>query len=162
MSILRGRKSVPGIIAVKKGKWKEKTTRSLYNGRRGTFTIGEDQFPASLFDLPCIVESHKTYDDSALIKTADVGQMIMVRNESDPALEVVEIKRAGWKSTLLLGATLKGIFKGMKISCARYKRKERSILSNNKSNWEKGSSGQKDNNYTIIVDGGDNGVAEKG
>nr|GEW41981.1 transcription initiation factor TFIID subunit 7 [Tanacetum cinerariifolium] len=45
------------------------------NGRRGTFTIGDDQFPASLFDLPCIVESHKTYDDSVLIKTADVGQV---------------------------------------------------------------------------------------
>ncbi|GJW40646.1 iridoid synthase-like protein, partial [Tanacetum coccineum] len=42
--------------------------------RRGTFTVGDDQFPASLFDLPCIVESHKTYDDSVLIKTADVGQ----------------------------------------------------------------------------------------
>ncbi|GJZ40610.1 phosphoribosyl pyrophosphate synthetase, conserved site-containing protein [Tanacetum coccineum] len=62
------------------------------NGRRGTFTIGDDQFPASLFDLPCIVESHKTYDDSVLIKTADVGQMIMVRNERDPAPEVVEYR----------------------------------------------------------------------
>nr|GEW93163.1 transcription initiation factor TFIID subunit 7 [Tanacetum cinerariifolium] len=62
------------------------------NGRRGTFTIGDDQFPASLFDLPCIVESHKTYDDSVLIKTADVGQMIMVRNEGDPAPEVVEYR----------------------------------------------------------------------
>nr|GEY63792.1 L10-interacting MYB domain-containing protein-like [Tanacetum cinerariifolium] len=28
MSILSGRKFVPGIIAVKRGKWKEKTTRS--------------------------------------------------------------------------------------------------------------------------------------
>nr|GEX03157.1 hypothetical protein [Tanacetum cinerariifolium] len=30
MSILRGRKSVPGIIAVKRVKWKEKTTRSSH------------------------------------------------------------------------------------------------------------------------------------
>ncbi|KAK3043296.1 hypothetical protein RJ639_002539 [Escallonia herrerae] len=31
-----------------------------------------------------VVESYKTYDDSVLIKTADVGQMIMVReNEGD-------------------------------------------------------------------------------
>ncbi|GKG00725.1 transcription initiation factor TFIID subunit 7-like protein, partial [Tanacetum coccineum] len=59
------------------------------NGRRGTFTIGDDQFPASLFDLACIVESHKTYDDSVLIKTAE---MIMVRNERDPAPEVVEYR----------------------------------------------------------------------
>ncbi|GKD36960.1 transcription initiation factor TFIID subunit 7 [Tanacetum coccineum] len=58
------------------------------NGRRGTFTIGDDQFPVSLFDLPCIVKSHKTYDDNVLIKTANVGQMIMVRKAGDPAPEV--------------------------------------------------------------------------
>lgn len=45
------------------------------DGRRGTFAIGDDHFPASLLDLPCIVESYKTYDDSVLIKTADVGQV---------------------------------------------------------------------------------------
>ncbi|CAL5414066.1 unnamed protein product [Camellia sinensis] len=62
------------------------------DGRSGTFAIGNDQFPASLLDLPCIVESYKTYDDSVLIKTADIGQMIMVREESDPAPDVVEYK----------------------------------------------------------------------
>ncbi|GJR77251.1 3-oxo-delta(4,5)-steroid 5-beta-reductase-like protein [Tanacetum coccineum] len=50
------------------------STNAFDIGRRGTFTVGDDQFPASLFDLPCIVESHKTYDDSVLIKTVDVGQ----------------------------------------------------------------------------------------
>ncbi|GJY85681.1 transcription initiation factor TFIID subunit 7 [Tanacetum coccineum] len=62
---------------------------NAYVRRRGTFTVGDGQFLALLFDLPCIVESHKTYDDSVLIKTADVGQMIMVRNEGDPAPKVV-------------------------------------------------------------------------
>ncbi|THF94778.1 hypothetical protein TEA_007166 [Camellia sinensis var. sinensis] len=62
------------------------------DGRSGTFAIGNDHFPASLLDLPCIVESYKTYDDSVLIKTADIGQMIMVREESDPAPDVVEYK----------------------------------------------------------------------
>ncbi|XP_076914609.1 transcription initiation factor TFIID subunit 7-like [Bidens hawaiensis] len=62
------------------------------DGRNGTFAIGDDQFPASLLDLPGIVESYKTYDDSVLIKTADVGQMIMVREEGDPAPEVVEYR----------------------------------------------------------------------
>ena len=38
--------------------------------------IGDDAFPASLLDLPCVVESYKTYDDNVLIKTADVGQVI--------------------------------------------------------------------------------------
>ncbi|CAM8976309.1 unnamed protein product [Rhodiola kirilowii] len=53
------------------------------DGRTGFFTIGEEQFPASLLDLPCVVESYKTYDDSVLIKTADVGQMIMVKEKGD-------------------------------------------------------------------------------
>lgn len=55
------------------------------DGRVGTFSIGTETFSVSLLDLPCIVESHKSYDDSVLIKTADIGQMIMVREESDPA-----------------------------------------------------------------------------
>ncbi|KAK2978799.1 hypothetical protein RJ640_014086 [Escallonia rubra] len=54
------------------------------DGRSGTFVLGGDRFPASLLDLPSVVESYKTYDDNVLIKTADVGQMIMVReNEGD-------------------------------------------------------------------------------
>jgi transcription initiation factor TFIID subunit 7 len=83
--------------------------------------IGNESFPASLLDLPAVVESYKTYDDSVLIKTADIGQvkvqancmspifikfhilknhlmehkfiqMIMVREENDPAPEGVEYK----------------------------------------------------------------------
>ena len=49
---------------------------STEDGRSGTFSIGDEQFPASLLDLPCVVESYKTYDDSCLIKTADIGQVI--------------------------------------------------------------------------------------
>jgi TAFII55 protein conserved region len=45
------------------------------DGRNGTFIIGNESFPASLLDLPCIVESYKTYEESLLIKTADVGQV---------------------------------------------------------------------------------------
>ncbi|KAM1039358.1 hypothetical protein ACFX2C_028778 [Malus domestica] len=62
------------------------------DGRTGTFVIGNDHFPASLFDLPCVVESFKTYDDSVLIKTADIGQMIMVRDPNDPAPDTVEYR----------------------------------------------------------------------
>jgi transcription initiation factor TFIID subunit 7 len=36
--------------------------------------IGDESFPASLLDLPAVVESYKTYDDSVLIKTSDIGQ----------------------------------------------------------------------------------------
>ncbi|KAK9273552.1 hypothetical protein L1049_018362 [Liquidambar formosana] len=62
------------------------------DGRSGTFVIGNDHFPASLLDLPCVMESYKTYDDNVLIKTADIGQMIMVREESDSAPDVVEYR----------------------------------------------------------------------
>ncbi|KAI7728008.1 hypothetical protein M8C21_006075 [Ambrosia artemisiifolia] len=62
------------------------------DGRNGTFVIGDDHFPASLLDLPCIEESYKTYDDGVLIKTADVAQMIMVREEGDVAPDAVEYR----------------------------------------------------------------------
>lgn len=45
------------------------------DGRTGSFVIGKESFPASLLDLPCVVESYKTYDDNVLIKTADIGQV---------------------------------------------------------------------------------------
>ncbi|CAN7084432.1 hypothetical protein Bca4012_099007 [Brassica carinata] len=62
------------------------------DGRSGTFVIGNEEFPASLLDLPAVVESFKTYDDSALVKTADIGQMIMVRGPGDPAPNTVEYR----------------------------------------------------------------------
>ncbi|XP_020202138.1 transcription initiation factor TFIID subunit 7 [Cajanus cajan] len=62
------------------------------DGRSGTFVIGNEHFPASLLDLPCVVESYKTYDDNSLIKTADVGQMIMVRESGDAAPDVIEYR----------------------------------------------------------------------
>ncbi|KAM0045088.1 putative TAFII55 protein region [Helianthus debilis subsp. tardiflorus] len=67
-------------------------THWIYDGRSGTFVIGNDCFPASLLDLPTIVESYKTYDDNVLIKTADVGQMIVVGEEVDPPLDVAECR----------------------------------------------------------------------
>ncbi|KAJ0432356.1 putative TAFII55 protein region [Helianthus annuus] len=87
------------------------------DGRNDTFVIGDDHFPASLLDLPGIAESYKTYDDSVLIKTADVGQVMskgdmVTRNEenvdaqrSKSPEEVVningtgeEIRRIHWKN----------------------------------------------------------------
>ncbi|XP_074308922.1 transcription initiation factor TFIID subunit 7 isoform X2 [Silene latifolia] len=62
------------------------------DGRSGTFAIGNDSFPASLFDLPTITESYKSYDDSVLIKTADIGQMILVREGGGSKPDMVEYK----------------------------------------------------------------------
>ncbi|XP_061369182.1 transcription initiation factor TFIID subunit 7-like [Gastrolobium bilobum] len=62
------------------------------DGRSGTFVIGNDHLSASLLDLPCVVESCKTYDDSSLVKTADIGQMVMVRESGDAAPDVIEYR----------------------------------------------------------------------
>lgn len=62
------------------------------DGRSGAFVIGNDRFPASLLDLPGIVESYKTYDDNVLIKTADIGQIIMVSEEGETASDDVEYR----------------------------------------------------------------------
>ncbi|WCJ33261.1 Transcription initiation factor TFIID subunit 7 [Euphorbia peplus] len=62
------------------------------DGRSGSFSIGNENFPASLLDLPCVVESYKTYDDCALVKTSDIGQMILVREAGDSAPDVVEYR----------------------------------------------------------------------
>ena len=44
-------------------------------GRKATFTFDDIVLPASLKDLPTIVESYKTYDDITLVKTGDIGQV---------------------------------------------------------------------------------------
>ena len=50
-------------------------TGSHSEGRTGQFTFGSEVFPVTLLDLPCVVESYKTYDDSHLVKISDVGQV---------------------------------------------------------------------------------------
>lgn len=62
------------------------------DGRSGTFVIGNERFPTSLLDLPTVTESYKTYDDSVLIKTADIGQVIVVREDNDVAPDMVEYR----------------------------------------------------------------------
>nr|ABK23045.1 unknown [Picea sitchensis] len=46
------------------------------DGRTGTFLIGNNRFPVSLLDLPCIIESYKSYDDAEMNDEPD-------RTESD-------------------------------------------------------------------------------
>ncbi|MCO5575032.1 hypothetical protein L7F22_028829 [Adiantum nelumboides] len=64
----------------------------LEDGRTGSFKIGGETFPAALLDMPCVLETYKTYDDNVLIKTADIGQMIMVREEKDPLPDSTEYR----------------------------------------------------------------------
>ncbi len=51
------------------------------NGRQGTLTVDGVVYPVQVLDLPTTVESYKTYDDTNLVKSGDVGQ---VRLQQDP------------------------------------------------------------------------------
>ena len=53
--------------------WREGT-----NGRLGAFGFGGHEYGAALWDLPNVVEGHKTRDGALYMKTADVAQLIVV------------------------------------------------------------------------------------
>lgn len=36
------------------------------------------RYPLTVLDLPCVAETYKTYDDINLVKSADVGQVLVV------------------------------------------------------------------------------------
>jgi len=50
----------------------------LQHERRGKLVVNGQTYPVLLQDLPALVESYKTLDDANLIKTADVGQVLVV------------------------------------------------------------------------------------
>ncbi|KAG5387744.1 hypothetical protein IGI04_029285 [Brassica rapa subsp. trilocularis] len=66
--------------------------------RSGTFVIGNEEFPASLLDHPAVVESFKTYDDSALLKKL----LILAREPGDPAPNTVEYTL--WRPSFLFSS----------------------------------------------------------
>ncbi|GKC74658.1 transcription initiation factor TFIID subunit 7, partial [Tanacetum coccineum] len=90
------------------------------NGRRCTFTIGGDQFPASLFDLPCIVESHKTYDDNILSKLHMSAKLeILVIDRKFQFLSARDLYSSATSSLSGCGTSLRsGIFVVLAISTA--------------------------------------------
>ncbi|KAF2739223.1 hypothetical protein EJ04DRAFT_355490 [Polyplosphaeria fusca] len=47
-------------------------------GRRATITIRENMYAAAMVDLPCVVESMKSWNKKDWVKTADVCQMLLV------------------------------------------------------------------------------------
>lgn len=44
-----------------------------------------DEYAATLQDLPCVVEAWKTYNDADLVKSGDVGQIIVVQESGADA-----------------------------------------------------------------------------
>lgn len=55
--------------------------------RNGVITIDTIMYKARLMDMPTIMETLKTIDGKNFYKTADVCQMLMVREEEDPPEE---------------------------------------------------------------------------
>ncbi|KAJ3028732.1 UNVERIFIED_CONTAM: hypothetical protein HDU68_001011 [Siphonaria sp. JEL0065] len=53
--------------------------------RKATLKFANDKHPATLVDLPCIIESQKTWDNRQLYKICDISQMLVV-SESDAPL----------------------------------------------------------------------------
>uniref|UniRef100_A0A7S0S221 TAFII55 protein conserved region domain-containing protein n=1 Tax=Chlamydomonas leiostraca TaxID=1034604 RepID=A0A7S0S221_9CHLO len=51
------------------------------NGRQGHLQVEGKEYNVNVLDLPTLVESYKTYDDTNLVKTGDIGQMLVVGGE---------------------------------------------------------------------------------
>jgi len=54
------------------------------DGRHAQIKFDNIDFSAKLYDLPCILESWKTFDKKSLWKTGDVGQLLICRHPDDP------------------------------------------------------------------------------
>lgn len=55
--------------------------------RNATFTVDGTAYPASLMDLPCLIETHKTADKRTFYKSGDLHQVLVVRMPDDPKPE---------------------------------------------------------------------------
>lgn len=60
--------------------------------RNATFTVDGTAYPASLMDLPCLVETHKTADKRTFYKSGDLHQVLVVRMLDDPKPESFTLK----------------------------------------------------------------------
>jgi hypothetical protein len=76
----------------KKYKKKELNPRALRNSDNEEilqymFKFGDIETPASLMDLPCVIESHKSLDSVNLFKSNNISQMIYVHPNQENTLE---------------------------------------------------------------------------
>ena len=51
------------------------------------FKLGEFQSKASIIELPCVIESHKTLDDINIFKSNNISQMVYVHPKNEDFLE---------------------------------------------------------------------------
>ena len=67
--MLRNQEETPAKIELK-----------MKSDREGVFVCGEKSFQASVRNLPCVTEVFKSFDDENLVKTVDIGQVVLVRD----------------------------------------------------------------------------------
>ena len=63
----------------------EKQLTPAGEARVGTFTIASETYPVFLLDSPTIIEAYSSLDDVNLVKTADVGQILLVARQGATA-----------------------------------------------------------------------------
>jgi transcription initiation factor TFIID subunit 7 len=57
------------------------------DARRAAFKIGGVTYASKLVDLPCIIESQKTFDNSHLFKVADISQVSFISPRYSPHID---------------------------------------------------------------------------
>ena len=58
-------------------------------------SVGGDAFPLVVQDLPAVVEGWKSMDDTNLVKSLDVGQVMVVKPQGTMDLDVPREARDG-------------------------------------------------------------------
>jgi len=59
------------------------------SNRNVMMRIGREEFIGTFVDLPCLIESHKTYDNVNYFKSQDISQMMLVHDPSEEDFPVV-------------------------------------------------------------------------
>ncbi|KAA6396068.1 MAG: putative ATP-dependent RNA helicase eIF4A [Streblomastix strix] len=78
--------------------------------QHATVEMDGEIFPATLVNLPCIIESQKTYDKKTFYKTADISQMLIIHEAGETPLHIFDrdsgitpptrkITKRHWKQT---------------------------------------------------------------
>ncbi|EEB06753.1 transcription factor TFIID complex subunit Taf7 [Schizosaccharomyces japonicus yFS275] len=66
------------------------------DNRRAVIHVNGHMYAAKLVDLPCIIESSKSYDKKVVFKTADISQMLLVEkrieHEDDVPMDPLKLK----------------------------------------------------------------------
>ncbi|KAJ3193032.1 hypothetical protein HK101_005552 [Irineochytrium annulatum] len=79
----------PALLAAVRTKVKDNTVDEhvkivFEDQRHAIFHFDNVSYPAKLFDLPCIIESQKTFDNKQMFKICDICQMLVVEPPDPP------------------------------------------------------------------------------